>query len=73
VRHLRVHHNVTMEPSKLGHPSTQEQGPRIQDHEAMNVWVLSNPLACFHHNEQKAIVKVKRHAFLEWDGLQVDF
>jgi hypothetical protein len=39
----------------------------------MNAWVLSNPLARFHRDEQKAIAKAKRHAFLEWDRLQVDW
>jgi hypothetical protein len=38
----------------------------------MNVWVLSNPLAQFHRNEQKAIVKARNHAFLKWDRLEVD-
>jgi hypothetical protein len=45
VRHLWAHHNVTMELSKLGHPSTQEQGLKVQDHAAMNAQVLKNPLA----------------------------
>ncbi len=39
---------------------------------AMNVRVLNNPLVWFHRNEQKVIVKAKRHTFLEWDKLQVD-
>jgi hypothetical protein len=38
----------------------------------MNAWVLSNPLAQFHRNEQEAIAKAKKHTFLEWDRLQVD-
>ncbi len=38
----------------------------------MNAWVLSNLLVRFHCNEQKVIVKAKRHAILEWDRLQVD-
>jgi hypothetical protein len=42
VRHLWVHHNVTMEPER---PSTQEEGPRHQYHATMNVWVLNNLLA----------------------------
>jgi hypothetical protein len=49
-------HNVIMEPNKLEHPFIQEEDLRHQDHVAMNVWVLNNPLAHFHHNEQKAIV-----------------
>jgi hypothetical protein len=44
----------------------------VQDHAAMNAWVLSNLLAQFCHNEQKVIARAKRHAFLEWDRLQVD-
>jgi hypothetical protein len=44
---------------------------RHQDHVAMNVWVLNNPLVRFHHNEQKAIAKVKKHTNLEWDRPQV--
>jgi hypothetical protein len=72
VRHLQARHNVTMELGKLGHPSTRKQGVRVQDHAAMNVWVLSNHLAQFRHNEQKAMARVKRHAFLEWNRLQVD-
>jgi hypothetical protein len=39
---------------------------------SMNAQVLNNPLAQFWHNEQKVIVKAKRHTFLEWDRLQVD-
>jgi hypothetical protein len=38
----------------------------------MNAWVLSNPLAQFHRNEQKAIARAKKHTFLEWDRFQVD-
>jgi hypothetical protein len=38
----------------------------------MNAWVLSNPLARFHRNEQKAIAKARSHALLKWDRLQVD-
>jgi len=38
----------------------------------MNARVLNNPLAQFCHNEQKVIARAKRHAFLEWDRLQVD-
>jgi hypothetical protein len=34
---------------------------------AMNAWVLSN-----RHNEQKVIVRARRHTLLEWDKLQVD-
>jgi hypothetical protein len=45
------------------------EGLRSRDNES---WVLSNLLAQFHCNEQKVIVKAKRHALLEWDGLQVD-
>jgi len=39
----------------------------------MNAWVLSNLLVGFRRNEQKAIARVWRHAFLEWDRLQLDF
>jgi len=41
----------------------------VQNHMAMNAPVLSNPFARFCHNEQKAIARAKRHAFLEWDKL----
>ncbi len=40
---------------------------------AVNAWVLSNLLACFHCNEKKVIFRVRRHAFLEWNRLQVYF
>jgi hypothetical protein len=43
----------------------------VQNHMAMNAHVLSNPLARFCHNEQKAIARAKRQTFLEWDKLQV--
>jgi hypothetical protein len=56
-----------MEASKPRHPSIWEQGLKVQDHVAMNVWVLSNLLAQFCCNEQKAIAKAKRHVTLEWD------
>ncbi len=72
VWHLQVHHNVTMEPGKPICPSTWEQIPKVQNHAAMNVRVLNNPLTWFHYNEQKAIVRARRHAFLEWDRFQVD-
>jgi hypothetical protein len=42
----------------------------VQNHMAMNARVLNNPLARFRHNEQKAIARVKKHVFLEWDRLQ---
>jgi hypothetical protein len=58
--------------SKPKHPSIQEHGPRVQDHMAMNAWVLNNLLAWSCHNEQKAIARTRRHALLEWDMLQVD-
>jgi hypothetical protein len=38
----------------------------------MNACVLNNLLAQFRGNEQKAIVKAKKHTTLEWDTLQVD-
>jgi hypothetical protein len=69
IRHLQACHNVVMEMGKPKRPSIQEKGPRHQDHMAMNVWVLSNLLVWFHHNEQKTIVKPRRHANLEWDRL----
>ncbi len=69
VQHLQAHHNVTMEPSKPRHPSIWDQSLRVQDHMVMNVWVLSNLLALFYYNEQKAITRAKRHATLEWDRL----
>jgi hypothetical protein len=43
----------------------------VQNHMAMSARVLNNPLARFCHNEQKAIVRAKRQAFMEWDKLQV--
>jgi hypothetical protein len=72
VQHLRTCHNVVVELGKLEHPSTREEGPKVQDHMAMNAHVLINLLAWFHHNQQKAITRAKRHAFLEWDRLRVD-
>jgi hypothetical protein len=72
VWHLWAHHNVTMELGTPRCPFIQEQVPRVQDHTIMNACVFNNLLAWFRHNEQKDIVKVKRHAFLEWDRLQVD-
>ncbi len=71
VRHLHAHHNVVMEPGNPKHPSTWEEGERNQNHVAMNVLVLSNPWAWFHRNEQKAIVRAKKHTLVEWDRLQV--
>ncbi len=65
--HLWAHHNVTMESSKPECPSTWELGPKVQDHVAMNSWVLSKHVAQFHYNEQKAIARAKRHITLEWD------
>jgi hypothetical protein len=38
----------------------------------MNAQVLINPLAWLWRNEQKAIVKAKKHMNLKWDKLQVD-
>ncbi len=58
-----------MELDKPGCPSTQEQGLKVQDHMAMNAQVLSNPLAQFCCNEQKAITRANGHIFLEWDTL----
>jgi hypothetical protein len=61
-----------MEPSKPRRPFTWEESLKHQEHVAMNACVLSSPLAQFRHNEQKAIVRAKRHITLEWDRLQVD-
>jgi hypothetical protein len=35
---------LLMEQGKLGHPSTQHEGPRCQDHASMNTKVLVDPL-----------------------------
>jgi hypothetical protein len=61
-----------MELGKPRCPSTWEEGLRVQNHVAKNAQCLSNPLAHFCHNEQKAIVRTKRHALLEWDRLYND-
>jgi hypothetical protein len=45
VWHLQARHNVTMELSKLGCPSTRKEGSKHQDYAAMNVKVLNNSLA----------------------------
>jgi hypothetical protein len=71
VSHLRAHHNVIVELDKPRCPSIREKGPRHQDHAVMNVQVLSNPLARFHHNKKKATMRAKEHTNLEWDRLQV--
>ncbi len=44
-RHLDGTHHLVMEQGKLGHPSTQHEGPRCQDHAFMNTKVLVDPLA----------------------------
>jgi len=56
VQHLRSHHNVVIESSKPAHPSIWEESMRHQNHVAMNVWVLSNPLAQFYHNEKRQLL-----------------
>jgi hypothetical protein len=53
-------------PTYLG-----KEGPRHQDHVVMNVQVLSNSLAQFHHNKQTAIARAKGDTNLEWDKFQV--
>ncbi len=65
--------NVIMELGKLECLFIREDGLRHQNHMAMNVQVLSNLLTWFYHNVQKEIIKVKRHANLKWDRLQVYF
>jgi hypothetical protein len=60
-----------MELGKLICPSIRKESLKHQNHVAMNVQVLNNPLTQFHHNEQKAIVKARRHANLEWDRFKV--
>jgi hypothetical protein len=60
-----------MELGKPRHPSPWEQGSRVQDHATMNARVLNNLFTRFRRNEQKVIVRTKRHTFLEWDRLQV--
>ncbi len=45
VQHLEICHNVVMELGKPKCPFTWEEGPRRQNHIAMNVWVLNNLLA----------------------------
>jgi hypothetical protein len=56
---------VITEANKPEHPSTWEEGLKHQDHMAMNVRVLNNPLAQFCYNEHKAIAKAKMLANLE--------
>jgi hypothetical protein len=71
IQHLQVCHNVVMELGKPGCPSTREEGPRHQNHIAMNVWVLNNLLAWFCHNEQKVVARAKKHINLEWGRFRV--
>jgi hypothetical protein len=47
-----------MELGKLEHPSIWEEGPRHQNNVAMNVRVLSNPLAQFYHNEKRQLLRL---------------
>jgi len=51
--------------------ATWKEGLKAQDHTTMNTQVLNNPLTQVHHNEQNVITRVRRHAFMEWDRLQV--
>jgi hypothetical protein len=74
VQHLWVHHNVTMDLE--GHhgprcPCTRKEGPKHHDYTTMNKQVLSNPLAQFRRNEQKASARARKHTNLGWDRLQV--
>jgi hypothetical protein len=69
VWHLWAYHYVTMQPNKPKCPTIWEHGPKVQNHVAMNAWVLSNLLAQFHCNEQKTIIRAKRYIILEWDKL----
>ncbi len=63
---------LLMEQGKLGHPSTQHEGPRCQDHASMNTKVLVDPLVWLRLNDQKANVRTKRKVIEEWKQLQVD-
>jgi hypothetical protein len=60
-----------MELGKPKCPFTWEEGPRHQNHIAMNVWVLNNLLAQFCHNEQKVVARAKKHTNLEWGRFNV--
>jgi hypothetical protein len=72
VQCLQTCHNVTMELGKPKHPFIHKQGPKVLQHATMNAWVLSNPLAQFCHNKQKAIARTRKHTTLKFDKLQGD-
>jgi len=59
-RHLNGIHHLVMEQGKLGRPSTQNEGPRCQDHASMNTMVLVDPLASLQLNDQKANARTKK-------------
>jgi len=58
-------HNLTTGKGKPGHP----EGPKQQNHIAMNVKVISDPIAIVWQNEQKATVRMEITVTTKWDQL----
>jgi 5,10-methylenetetrahydrofolate reductase len=56
---------LCMEVGKFARPFTLVQGPRQQNHHAMNIGILSNPHVKQKQNEKKALDIVKKKAKLE--------
>jgi len=71
VQHLWAHYNVVMESNKPECPSIQKEGLNIKITWPSTHQVLSNHLAWFYHNDQKAIARPWRHVNLKWDRLWV--
>jgi hypothetical protein len=71
-RHLDGTHHLVMEQGKLGHPFTQHEGPRCQDHASMNTKVLVDPLVSLRLNDQKANARTKRKVIEKWTQLQAN-
>jgi hypothetical protein len=61
-QHLDNKHELHMEVSKYGHPSTHVGGPRQQNHHVMNIRILNNPRVRQKQNEKKALNRVKKKA-----------
>jgi hypothetical protein len=68
--HLDNKHELHLEIGKFGRPFICPRGLRQQDHNSMNVHILSNPHAKQKRNEKKALDRMKKKVELEWDELQ---
>ncbi len=69
-QYLERTHSFRMQAKKIRASRYSSWGPRLQDHDSMNVHILSNLHARQKQDEKKAFDRMKKKTKLKWDELQ---